>query len=52
MLYDSIRKNIPEGSIDPLASKGKEGERTGAILSYDVFTFAGVTLNSFTFSSN
>jgi hypothetical protein len=47
MLYDSIRKNLPDGSIDPVTSKGGEGERTGVILSYDTFTLAGVSLNSF-----
>jgi hypothetical protein len=47
MLYDSVRKNLPEGSIHPVAHKGKEGERTGLILSYDALTLAGVTLNSF-----
>lgn len=47
ILYDSVRKNLPDGSIDPVTRKGKEGERSGVILSYDTFALAGVTLNSF-----
>jgi len=37
MLSDSVRKNLSEGSINPVSHKGEEGERTGVILSY--FTF-------------
>ncbi|WP_292389301.1 hypothetical protein [Methanosarcina sp. UBA5] len=47
LLYDSVRKNLPNGSIDPVTRKGKDGERSGVILSYDTFALAGVTLNSF-----
>jgi len=47
MLYDSIRKNLPEGSIHPLSLKGGEGEKADLILSYDSLALASITLNSF-----
>ncbi|AKB23788.1 hypothetical protein MSMTP_0319 [Methanosarcina sp. MTP4] len=47
MLYDQIRKKLPEGSIDPSSRKGREGEKADIIISFDVLTFTGVTLNSF-----
>jgi len=46
-LYDSVRKNLSEGSIEPVARKGEEGEKTGGVISYDSLALAGVTLNSF-----
>lgn len=47
MFYDSIRKNLPEGSVDPLRQKGKEGEKDVIITSFAVLKFAGITLGSF-----
>lgn len=48
MLYHSIRKNIPEGSVDPVSHKGEKGERAGGLVpSYDTLALAGITLNSF-----
>lgn len=47
ILYDSIKKNLSEGSIDTLSRKSKEGEKAGIILSYDTLALTGITLNSF-----
>jgi len=47
MLYDSIRKNLPEGSIDPATRRGGGEERAIEILSYDNLSLAGITLSSF-----
>lgn len=46
-LYDTIRKNLLEGSVSPLSRKGGEGEKTDIIISFDVLTLTGITLNSF-----
>lgn len=47
MLYDSIRKNLSEGSISPISHKGRGEEKAIEILSYDTLSLAGITLNSF-----
>lgn len=47
MLYGSIRKNLPEGSIDPVCHKGRENEKAIEILSYDTLSLVGVTFSSF-----
>lgn len=47
MLYDSVRKNLSEGSIDPISHKSDECEKAGVILSYDTLGLVGITLNSF-----
>lgn len=46
MLFDSIRKNLPEGSINPVSHKGGEEEKAIGILSYDILSLAGITLSS------
>ena len=47
VLYDAIRKNLSEGSIDPSSRKGGEGEKADIIILFDVLTLTGITLNSF-----
>lgn len=47
VLYDSIRKNLPEGSIDTLSRKSREGEKADIIISFEVLKLAGITLSSF-----
>lgn len=47
MLYDSIRKNLPEGSIGLVSHKGEGNEKAIDILSYDTLSLAGITLSSF-----
>jgi len=47
MLYDTIRKNLSEGSVSPSSRKSGEGEKAGIIISFDVLTLTGITLNSF-----
>lgn len=47
MLYDTIRKNLAEGSVAPLSRKGGEGDKAEIIISFDILTFTGITLNSF-----
>lgn len=46
-LYNTIRKNLSEGSVSPSNRKGGEGEKTDIIISFDVLTLTGITLNSF-----
>lgn len=47
MLYDTIRKNLSEGSVAPSSRKGGEGEKASIIISFDILTLTGITLNSF-----
>jgi hypothetical protein len=47
MLYDSIRKNLQEGSIDPVSHKGGENERAIELLSYETLSLIGITFSSF-----
>lgn len=47
MLYDSIRKNLQEGSIDPVSPKGGENERAIELLSYETLSLVGITFSSF-----
>lgn len=47
MLYDTIRKNLSEGSVASSSRKSGEGEKADIIITFDVLTFTGITLNSF-----
>lgn len=47
MLYDSLRKNLQEGSIDPVSHKCEENEKAIEILSYGTLSLVGITFSSF-----
>lgn len=47
VLYNLIRKNLPEGSVNPLNRRCEDGERAGLVPSYDTLALAGITLQSF-----
>lgn len=47
VLFDSIKKSLPECSIHPLSRRGGEGEKAIEILSYNSLALASMTLSSF-----
>ena len=42
-LYDSIARNLPEGSIKPLEIEGAEGERVSLATLFSILAAAGIT---------
>lgn len=46
-LYNTINRNITEGSIEPLACKSVEGDRVGVIEAFNVLLASGLYLKSF-----
>lgn len=47
LLYNTINRNISEGSIEPLTCKAAEGERAGIIASFNVLSASGLLVKSF-----
>lgn len=46
LLYNTISRNITEGSIEPLTCKAEEGER-GIIAAFNVLSASGLLVKSF-----
>lgn len=46
LLYNTINRNITEGSIEPLTCKSAEGERAGIIDAFNVLSASGLLINS------
>lgn len=47
LLYNTINRNITEGSIEPLTCKSAEGERAGIIAAFDILSAFGLSIKSF-----
>jgi len=46
LLYNTINRNITEGSIEPLTCKSAEGERAGIIAAFNVLSASGLLVKS------
>ena len=46
LFYNTINRNISEGSIEPLSCKPAEGERAGIIPVFNVLSASGLSLKS------
>lgn len=47
ILYGELRRNLGSGSIEPLTSEGKPGERTGIDTLLHVLLATGITIETF-----
>ncbi|HII94021.1 MAG TPA: hypothetical protein HA262_18235 [Methanosarcina sp.] len=45
-LYNTIKRNIAEGSIEPLTCKAAEGERAGIIPIFNILSASGLSIKS------
>lgn len=45
-LYNAIKRNIAEGSIEPLTCKAAEGERAGIIPIFNILSASGLSIKS------
>ncbi|RXA18458.1 hypothetical protein EQO05_10720 [Methanosarcina sp. MSH10X1] len=45
-LYNTIKQNIEEGSIEPLTCKAAEGERAGLITLFSTLSASGLSIKS------
>lgn len=45
-LYNTINRNITEGSIEPLTCKSAEGDRAGIIEAFNILSFSGLFMKS------
>lgn len=46
LLYNTINRNIAEGSIEPLTCNSAEGERAGIIAAFNVLSASGLLVKS------
>jgi len=46
LLYNTINRNITEGSIEPLSCKPAEGERAGTFAAFNILSASGLSLKS------